>query len=94
MKKNNLSGFLKKTRIERGLSQEQVSRYLGYSTPQFISNWERGVSNPPLDKLAAIMDLYRISRQNLVRLILMDTRREIESHFTTVKPSKRRKVAG
>ena len=38
-----LSENLKKYRIEKNLTQEDVAKYLGL-TPQSISKWERGVS--------------------------------------------------
>ena len=39
-----LSENLRKYRIAKGLTQEDVAEYLGL-TPQSISKWERGVSH-------------------------------------------------
>ncbi len=52
--------LLKEKRVAAGFSQRDVSDKLGYSTPQFISNWERGVSLPPLGKLKRLEDLYGV----------------------------------
>ena len=46
-----LGPFLKKARSKMGLSQRDVADKLGYTSPQFISNVERGLCSPPLKKL-------------------------------------------
>jgi transcriptional regulator with XRE-family HTH domain len=43
-----LASFLKERRIAAGLSQIDVSRKLGYTSAQFVSNWERGIAKPRL----------------------------------------------
>jgi transcriptional regulator with XRE-family HTH domain len=50
---------LKSSRKKRNLTQAQVSTRLGYSSPQFISNIERGISVVPLDTLAKMLRIYR-----------------------------------
>lgn len=47
----DLGTFLKKARVQAGLTQKNLADYLGYSSAQFISNFERGISMPPLSKL-------------------------------------------
>jgi len=65
---------LKKLRIQAGVSQRDVADQLGYSTPQFISNWERGVSCPPYKSIKKLSVMYKTSVENLVRIV--DTIRE------------------
>lgn len=57
--------LLKKLRINAELSQRDVSDALGYSTPQFISNWERGVSYPPIRALKTLAKLYDVDAEEL-----------------------------
>jgi transcriptional regulator with XRE-family HTH domain len=50
-----LAAFLKEKRKAAGLSQGAVSKKMGYTSPQFVSNWERDLSHPAtasLDELA------------------------------------------
>ncbi len=61
----NLADFLKEARTNAGLTQGKVAEILGYTTPQFISNWERGMSFPPIDVLRKIAGLYKISEEEL-----------------------------
>ncbi len=65
--------FLAKARVESGLSQLQLARELGYTSPQYVSNWERGICGPPLDKLYQLSKTLRISPQTLMSMILEET---------------------
>ncbi|HEX7673273.1 MAG TPA: helix-turn-helix transcriptional regulator [Bdellovibrio sp.] len=75
--KNMLADFLKQKRIAAGLSQRDVADKLGYSTPQFISNWERGVSHPPINALKRLGDLYKVSAEDLFEVTLNATIQEV-----------------
>lgn len=66
----HLGQFLKEKRENVGLSQKDVADKLGYSTPQFVSNWERGISTPPLKTLKKIGDLYKVSSDDLFTVTL------------------------
>lgn len=70
LKKNILGEFLKEKRMKASLSQGDVANKLGYSTPQFISNWERGVSMPPINTLKKLGQLYKISADDLFEVTL------------------------
>ncbi len=65
--------FLAKARVESGLSQLQLARELGYTSPQYVSNWERGICGPPLDKLYLLSKTLHISPQTLMGMILEET---------------------
>lgn len=75
--KNGLADFLKTKRIAAGLSQRDVADKLGYSTPQFISNWERGVSHPPITALKKLGDLYKVPADDLFEVTLKATIQEV-----------------
>lgn len=45
---------IKTARSTAGLTQSQLAKKLGYTTSQFVSNWERGASVPPLKTLPKI----------------------------------------
>jgi transcriptional regulator with XRE-family HTH domain len=52
--------FLANSRDSAGLTQRQVSLKLGYSSAQFISNFERGIATPPIKKAKVLCGLYAI----------------------------------
>ncbi|MCB0364986.1 MAG: helix-turn-helix transcriptional regulator [Bdellovibrionaceae bacterium] len=65
-----LGSYLKARRIAAGLTQHDVSTKLGYTTPQFVSNFERGLCSPPLNALAVLVKLYGMDPEELIDLIL------------------------
>jgi transcriptional regulator with XRE-family HTH domain len=79
VKMKSLSQFLKQTREKSDLSQRQVADELGYQSAQFISNWERGVSSPPLKTLKRLGDLYKVQAETLYQIMLQDTLRRVEA---------------
>lgn len=67
----------KNLREKARLTQREVSDALGYSTPQFISNVERGRCRFPIQKLNKIQKLYRLSAEQVVNLILTEEKQEL-----------------
>lgn len=64
--RERLGKFLQKKRMEKGLSQGEVAKKLGYTSPQFISNIERGLCSPALSsakKMAKLYDIYPANMQ-------------------------------
>ena len=61
---------LKTFRTNAGLSQKQVSETLGYGTPQFISNWERGISFPPVNAITRLAKLFKVDADFLFEELL------------------------
>lgn len=70
--------LFKKFRRDAGLSQRHVSDHLGYST-QFISNWERDVSNPPISVLPKLAKLYNVDKSLLFDWYLAKVLKETEA---------------
>lgn len=64
-----LGRHLRKLRTEAGLSQAEVSLKLGYRSNQFISNWERGISYPPVKSLFLLASLYKIPAESLYHVL-------------------------
>jgi transcriptional regulator with XRE-family HTH domain len=74
-----LSSYLKKSRESVGLSQTFVSSKLGYSSPQFVSNWERGLSHPPVKSLKKIAKLYKLKDKELFDVFVVSYLNEVET---------------
>ena len=62
---NKLGLFLKQKRLQRRLSQRDVSDFMGYSTPQFISNLERGRANLPMNQLKKFQQVLGVDSKEL-----------------------------
>lgn len=80
-----LSIYLKKCREKVGISQGEVARALGYTTPQFISNWERGLSSPPMDKMTDLMKLIKIKPETVLELMSKDAVEILKYDFKRLK---------
>lgn len=88
-----LSNYLKEKRVESGLSQLDVAKVLGYSSPQFVSNWERGLVSPPLETIAVLVELYKIPANEVIEYILKETRSYLEANLKKRKKSQSPKSA-
>ena len=86
-----LNDYLRQKRVDSGLSQLDVARELGYSSPQFVSNWERGLVSPPLETIAVLIDLYKIPSNEVIGKILEETQDYLESNLGRKKKSKGKK---
>ncbi len=76
-----LSENLKKQRMMKNLTQEDIAEYLGI-TPQSVSKWERGESYPDITFLPALANIFETS---IDLLIGMDTIRAEETLWSIHK---------
>lgn len=76
-----LSENLKKYRLMKDLTQEDVAEYLGIKS-QSVSKWERGESYPDITFLPALANIFETS---IDLLIGMDTMRAEETRFSIHK---------
>lgn len=83
-----LGTYLKEKRQKAGLSQAEVSRALGYTSPQFVSNFERGLCSPPLPKLKILTELYKIPVREITELLINQQRRYLTKELSS--PRRRR----
>lgn len=86
-----LSKFLKEKRLQAGLSQGDVAKKLGYTSPQFVSNWERGLSQPPVATLRKIAQIYNISANDMFEVTLKATIEQVTTDLTEKFYSKQKK---
>jgi transcriptional regulator with XRE-family HTH domain len=61
--------FLRQERVRAGLTQWEVAQILGYSSSQFVSNWERGISRPPLPALPKIAQILHVMPKDLIKVM-------------------------
>jgi transcriptional regulator with XRE-family HTH domain len=61
--------FLVENRKKNNMSQGDLAKKMGYSTSQFISNWERGVSHPPPTSIHKLTVALKVPAKELIDLI-------------------------
>lgn len=69
--------YLRQKRESKGYTQAQVASKLGYGSPQFISNIERGVSRVPIKSLKSFIDLYELHMEEVIDLLLEEKRNQL-----------------
>ena len=84
-KRGGLAEFLKEKRVAAGLTQSEVAHKLGYSSPQFVSNWERGLANPPVFVLRDLTKMYRVGVDQMFDMIVDDFKSELQREFSGSK---------
>lgn len=62
--------YLKEKRVEAGFTQKELARKLGYTTGQYVSNWERGFCAPPLNAATRITKLLKIPPKKYKQLLV------------------------
>lgn len=76
-----MSAMWRQFRERAGLTQKEVSDALGYTTPQFISNVERGRCRFPVEKLPKLKRLYRLSNDQVIDMVMVEEKRTVVRHF-------------
>ncbi len=62
----SFGSYLKDSRNDSLLTQNEVAEACGHSNAQFISNIERGTCWPPMNVLSKMSKLYKIPRHELL----------------------------
>lgn len=87
----NLGSYLRKSRKNLNLSQHEVAKVFGYSSPQFVSNWERATCSAPLKVLRKLVKLYQLDPNTLGEFILRDVHKELEKTLKQKNKEKKKR---
>lgn len=66
-KGRTFGNYLRELRFKVNMSISKVGEVLGYSSGQFISNWEREISMPPPTALKKLSSIYHVDERFLVK---------------------------
>lgn len=67
MNRKKFGTMLRELREKRGLTQADVSTKLGYTSPQFVSNIERGITSFPEGKVKMFAKVLQVNPEALLR---------------------------
>lgn len=81
----SMAQFIRKMRLSRGYTQIALAKKLGYSTSQFVSNWESGRSSPPLDALAQLIEILDVDQKEVVDILMNETHEYISRRLKRSK---------
>lgn len=74
-KRIKMNVFLKSARLMKGLTQDEVASKLGYASPQYVSNWERGICLPSKKRVKDVCNILGIEK-SLYLDVYMAAKRE------------------
>jgi transcriptional regulator with XRE-family HTH domain len=69
---NQTGKLIRQAREKAGLTQREVSDRFGFTTSQFISNLERGLSPVPMSMIRKLSRILKISERDLVKTSVED----------------------
>lgn len=72
---SRIGEYFRDKRIAANLTQGEVAEALDLATGQFISNWERGRSMPPMIYLPKLVKLFRLNKSEVMELYLEEQER-------------------
>lgn len=94
MATRKLCALLRESRLKKGFSQAELADIFGYESAQYISDWERGVSSPPMKKLAKIVEALDIDMDRLFDLLLEVAKErvtgDLKREFSRIKKQTKR----
>ncbi len=70
---SHIGEYIKKVRLQKDIRQTYIGKRLGY-TSQFVANWERGVSSPPVHCLKELCLILNVPRSKVKAALLKDYR--------------------
>lgn len=77
--------FLKEARLKKGLTQGQAAKELGLTSPQYISNIERGLCPASLETILKLIEVYDLKPAKLVELMTQDFKYNLEQKLVAKK---------
>lgn len=87
MGRSEFASYSKELREKAGLTQAQISKSLKLTTPQMVSNWERGLCYPPLALFKSLAQLYKIDLESFFDAYAKAVREDL---WAKVKRGKKR----
>ncbi len=85
-----LGNYLQVMRTKAGLTQRQVAEALNYSSAQLVSNFERGISVPPLSKMKILLRIYPMPLDKVLQLVLATEHQRMIQVIGNKTPVKKR----
>lgn len=77
MKPNLISKTFREARLKQGLNQGQLAQKLGYTSPQIVSNWERGLTTPPVKRLKKLCKVLKLKHGVIVEMFVDEYRKTL-----------------
>lgn len=82
--KINIGSTIKELRLKQGITQEQLSTYLGV-TPQAVSRWEAGNGYPDIEILPSIAEYFSVTTDTLLGINRTERENRLAEVYDEIK---------
>lgn len=82
---NPYTKFIIAARGKKKLSQIEIAKHLGYSSSQFVSNWERGLALIPPKKMPAFAQITGCDLETLRSLTIRQFKIQMDTTLEKAK---------
>ncbi len=77
----NVGRLIKTERLAQGFSQGQCARKLGLSTPQYISNIERGICSISIPNARKLCRLLKVHSETFKEAMILDFKNDLNKKW-------------
>ena len=81
MDSTSVAKLLRERRVKLGISQSDLAKLLGYSNPQYVSNWERGLCSPPWGKIRRLLAELELHQSEFIEVYMDDYKRVLKKQL-------------
>ena len=78
-----MAKLVKKNRLKKGFSQIQLSKSIGYTNAQFVSNTERALCTIPIKKHAQLAEALEVDKEEIKSAYMTDLSTNYDTLFKT-----------
>lgn len=79
--------MVKQAREKAGITQAQLAKELGFTSPQYVSNLERGITNMSPESLGLICFILKMPDSEIIKMLSKEHLEELKKGFDAGRSS-------
>jgi transcriptional regulator with XRE-family HTH domain len=76
-----IGALLKSERVSAGLTQLELAKKFGYDSMQFVSLFERGLSQVPLKTIGRLTPILKLNEKQITKIVLDDYKKQLHQEI-------------
>jgi transcriptional regulator with XRE-family HTH domain len=76
---------LAQIRASENITQRQVAEFLGHTTSQLISNWERGLSRPTTKDIKKLLSFFQLDINTYIAMVALRELNNLNMKFEKLR---------
>lgn len=87
-----MGNILTKMRKDKNITQIQIARRFGWTSAQFVSNWERGTAPIPASAIPGLASMFDVSIDTLEKIMLEAYLENMRARYGKLKKSQKGRI--